>query len=112
MERIAKNEQFLRDLIKSKKKTAVLKLRTASEDECKSVIELLVNAESYLDNKEIKRCKAQVIFAALKKLKKISRKVLLKLFSKSFKQVITLIALMLLNLFENSVSTVCSIQDV
>jgi hypothetical protein len=112
MDSVAKNEQFLRDLVKLKKKEAVLKLRSATEDECKSVIELLLNAESHLDSKALKTCKGQVICAALKKLKKVSRKVLIKLFAKSFKQVISLIALMLLNLFENSLNKIYSHQDV
>ena len=110
--RISKNEQFLRYLIKCNKKDAVLKLRSATEEECKSVIELLLNAESHLDSKELKTCKGQRICAALKKLKKVSRKVLIKLFAKSFKQVISLIALMLLCLFENNLNKVYSLQDV
>jgi hypothetical protein len=112
MDRIAKSEDFLREIIKLKKKDAVNKLRSATDDECKSIVELLLNAESHLDSKVLRKCKAQLICTALKKLKKISKKVLLKLFAKSFKGIISLIAAMLLNLFETSVNRVYCIKDV
>jgi hypothetical protein len=112
MDRISNNEKFLRHLITLCKKDAVLKLRSASDEECKSLVELILNAESYLDSKLLKKYKGEAICTSLKKLKNISRKVLVKLFAKSFEQVITLIAMMLLTMFEQSISNVYGINDV
>jgi hypothetical protein len=73
------------------KRQAVLKLQSATDEELKIVVELLLNAESTLESKELKQCKGQLICSGLMKLKNISRKVLLRLFAKYFKQIVKLL---------------------
>lgn len=57
MNRIANNETFLRKLVKAKKPKALKLLKNSSEEELKSVVEVLVNAKNYLAKDQLKQCK-------------------------------------------------------
>lgn len=106
MEKIAKNEDFLRKLVKSNKKQGIKLLRGASQDEYKSLVQLIVNSDSLLNRSEIKKCKSLGICKKFKSLGKITKKQLIKLFVKWFDRLIILVGCMIYRLFERGVAQV------
>lgn len=103
MERVQASENFLRKIAGASKKEAAILLQSASETEFKSLVEVLVNVDTCLDKNDIKKCKSGSLCKKLKRLKKITKKSMLKLFKKSFKQLASLIGFMIIRLFEEGV---------
>lgn len=79
-------------------------MKKSSEEEYKSVIAVIANAESQLGRKQVKNVRP--ICAKLLKLKKITKKHLVAVFQKSFKHLATLIGLLLFRLLEEGVFSV------
>lgn len=109
MDRIIRNEKFLRTLVKSKKKEALKLLKQATEDEYRSVVDVLLNAESVLEEKQLKKC--STFCARLKKFKKLTKKALEKLLVTSYKTLAAIIGFVILRLFEQGVATVYCMQN-
>lgn len=109
MEQVAKNEKFLRKLAKSKKRQAIRILKQSSDEEFQSVVQVLQSAKENLCESEKK--KLSVISRKLRSLKKITKKVLVALFVKYFKQIIALIGLLILRIFEGGITQVYCIHN-
>lgn len=101
MERVIRNEQFLKRLAKSGKREGIKLLKRSTQEEYKSVVEVLLNAESQLGSQEVKKVKP--ICSKLLKLRNITKKHLVVAFQKSFKHLATLIGLLLFRLLEEGV---------
>lgn len=108
MDRLARNEEFLKKLVTSSKSRAIKLLRRATQDEYKSVFEILLNADSYLNRAELRKCKSLFICSKIKSLKKITKNQLINLFGKWFDRVIELIGRMICRLFERGLCEVYS----
>lgn len=93
-------QEFLRRLVKAKKSQAISLLRKATDDEYKSVVELLKQAESYLSPAEINKC----FPLKLPKLK--TKKQLIRLFSVCYRPLITLLACILCRILERGIAEV------
>lgn len=104
MDRVAKNEEFLRRLVKAKKREAVQLLKNSNDDEYKSVVEILLNSEGLINKAEAK--KAKPVYSTLKKIKRISKKVFVRVFAKFFHQIIIILVFMLYRIFEQGISEV------
>lgn len=100
MERIIRNEDFLQKLAKSHKRQGIKLLRQATEDEYKSVIEIILNADSFLNRSEIKKCRSFSFYTKFKKLGKVTKKQLIKLFIKWFEQLVVLLGFTIYRIFE------------
>lgn len=104
MDRLARNEGFLKKLVKSNKRGALKLLRGATQDQYKSVIEVLLNAESYLNSSELRKNKG--IFSKIKNLKLVTKAQLIILFLKWFDVIIELIGSMICRLFDQGLCEV------
>lgn len=109
MEKIARNERFLRRLAKSKKRQAIRILKNSSDEEFQSVVQVFLSAKDHLDDTEKQKCSA--ISKKLKSLRKITKKALISFFVKYFKQVIALVALLILRLFESGITQVYCLHN-
>ena len=96
--------EFLKKLTKAKNKQAIRLLQTATDDEYKSVLEVLSRADKVLNPKEIKNSGAASL---LKKLKKrLTRKQFIALFRKFSKQFAVILGCILCRILEQNIAEV------
>ena len=99
-----RNEEFVHRLANSNKSQAISLLRKATDEEYKSVVELLGQAESFLSRAEINKCQALPSCLKLKKLK--TKKQLIRLFSMCYRPLITLLGCLIARIIERGIAEV------